>query len=207
MSRSNRAKLNVVLLLLVMLGFGYIALWPLYPAIALYWQGEIKAQTIPAEEISFGLVENRFALAEPEALYQNDTLVIPKIGVEAIIFSGDDARVLRDGVWHRPGSGNPIMGGNFVLAGHRFLYTSGRNTLYFLDRLEKGDLIVVFWKKKRYLYEVEGKLEVLADGVEIEQPTTQSLLTIYTCTPLYTNLRRLVVRARPVDGGVYELKN
>ena len=37
------------------------------------------------------------------------------------------------------------------------------------------------------------------DQIEIENNTNESILTLYTCFPLWTSVKRLVVRAKLID--------
>lgn len=128
----------------------------------------------------------------------DNTLIIPDIDVHAAILEGASAQVLMKGIWHRPGTGTPDTGGNTVLVGHRFLYTSGSNTFYHLDKLKVNDPITVYWKGQRYTYIIDSSTITSADSFEIEQSTTQPVLTLYTCTPLFSVDKRLVVRAHRV---------
>ena len=71
--------------------------------------------------------------------------------------------------------------------------------MYHLDKLKVGNTIEVFWAGQRYAYVVDAILITPPTAVEIEQPTSQPTLTIYTCTPLFTVDKRLVVRAHLAD--------
>jgi LPXTG-site transpeptidase (sortase) family protein len=62
-----------------------------------------------------------------------------------------------------------------------------------------GQKLALFWEGKEYLYEVTETKVVEATAVEIEAPTKDKQLTIYTCTPIWTAKQRLVVIALPVD--------
>lgn len=126
---------------------------------------------------------------------KENMLIIPDIDVRASILEGSSSETLMSGIWHRPGTGTPDTGGNTVLVGHRFLYTSGPNTFYHLDKLRINDLIIVYWKGQRYTYIVDSSMVTSADAFEVEQSTAQPVLTLYTCTPLFTVDKRLVVRA------------
>lgn len=130
---------------------------------------------------------------------KDNILAIPDIGVFAPIVEGSSSEALERGIWHRPKTGTPLTGGNTVLVGHRFLYTSGSNTLYHLDKLKVGNTVEVFWAGQRYAYIIDAVLVTLPTAVEIEQPTSQPALTIYTCTPLFAVDKRLVVRAHLVE--------
>jgi LPXTG-site transpeptidase (sortase) family protein len=127
---------------------------------------------------------------------EDNALVIKKIGVDGIVHEGKNASTLTKGVWHRPGTGTPEDGGNTVLVAHRFLYTSGSNTFYNLDKMAEGDRVTLYWGGKKYRYEVQSVGVVAATDLYIEAPTREPTLTLYTCTPLFTARYRLVVTAR-----------
>lgn len=127
-----------------------------------------------------------------------NTLIIPDIDVKTTILEGQSAQVLMNGIWHRPGTGTPDTGGNTVLVGHRFLYTSGPHTFYHLDKLKVNDPITIYWKGKRYSYIIDSSTITSDDSFEIEQSTAQPVLTLYTCTPLFSVDKRLVVRAHQI---------
>lgn len=126
-------------------------------------------------------------------------LVIPKIGVDVAIVEGANQDVaLNQGIWHIPGTSSPDRGSNTVLSGHRFRFLSGPRTLYLLDRMEKGDPIIVYWQGKEYDYVITGTRIVKPNQVEILDPSTKSRLTIFTCSPLFTTKERLVLIAKPI---------
>jgi sortase A len=144
---------------------------------------------------------NQDALQEQtEVVPEENTIVIPKIGVDGRVHEGKSLATLNKGVWRRPRSSTPDKGGNTVFVAHRFLYTSGPNTFYHLDKLTQGDRFVIFWEKKRYVYEVTETRIVLPEELDIEAPTREPVLTLYTCTPLFTADKRLVVRAKVIEG-------
>ncbi len=129
---------------------------------------------------------------------KENRIVIPKILVDSEIFEGEDKATLDKGMWRRPNTSTPDKGGNTVIVAHRFLYTNGPNTFYHLDKMQTGDLISVYWEQKEYVYKVEDVFEVLPNKVEIEASSNESMLTLYTCTPIFTAEKRLVVRAKLV---------
>jgi LPXTG-site transpeptidase (sortase) family protein len=128
-----------------------------------------------------------------------NTLVIPKINVNIGIVEGETLLALKDGAWRHPTSGKPGEGGNTVISGHRFRFLPPNNrTFYFLDKLEKGDDIIVYWEGVERLYQVEDIYEVLPNHTSILYKGDEEKLTIYTCTPLFTQSRRLIVEALPL---------
>jgi len=84
------------------------------------------------------------------------------------------------------------------MVGHRFQYTTGPNTFYLLDKLSIGDEISVYWNKIKYRYSVSHISIVEPTQLEIEAATDYPILTLYTCTPLWTAKNRLVVVATPI---------
>ena len=130
-------------------------------------------------------------------------LIIPSIGVDMkIVFVENEAQALRKGAWHFPGSGtpnNPDDYKNIVLSAHRYLYTSGPNTFFNLDKVEKDDLIIIKWDKKEYQYKVDRVYIVKPTEVSILKDTGIEKLTLFTCHPAFTTKQRLVVDAYPLE--------
>jgi LPXTG-site transpeptidase (sortase) family protein len=122
-------------------------------------------------------------------------LVIPKIYVNAAINEGLDDSTLDRGLWRRPTTSKPDLGSNTVITAHRYMFTSGANTFYHLDKLKTDDEILVYWQGQEYVYKVYEIIEVLPEEVEVESNTKDSIITLYTCTPLWTTEKRLVVKA------------
>lgn len=129
----------------------------------------------------------------------DNRLVIPKIGVDVAIVEGKDQEAaLNKGIWHIPNTSTPDRGGNTVLSGHRFRYLSGPKTLYLLDKLKKGDPIIIYWKGKEYDYAVVMAKIVKPNQVGILDNTKRPQLTIFTCSPLFSTKERLVLIAKPI---------
>ena len=130
-------------------------------------------------------------------------LVIPDIGVEmpAIVtgkeYKEEDAYSAMDrGAWLYTQTSTPDAGGNTVLTGHRFKYMPPHsNTLYSLDKIQKGDDILVYWKGREYIYRVNNSKVIEPTDLSVLEPTDTPTLTIITCTPLFSTAQRLVVTA------------
>jgi len=109
---------------------------------------------------------------------------------------------LRDGVVHYPGTAFPGEKGNVVITGHSsyFVWDPGRfkDVFALLQNVEIGDRIYVFYNQKKYVYEVYDIKVVLPTQVDILTQAGEDRLTLITCTPVGTNLKRLVVLGRPV---------
>jgi sortase A len=162
--------------------------------------GYVYQSSFAREMIKKGLIHT--TSNDLKAIPTANTLVIPKINVDAPILDGADAQTLNRGFWRRPKTSTPDKGGNTVITGHRFLYTSGPNTFYDLNKVIKGDDIIVYWGGKEYSYRVDEVKVVEPEDIEIEEFTNYTVLTLYTCTPIWTSKQRLVVRALPVDPSI-----
>jgi LPXTG-site transpeptidase (sortase) family protein len=143
-------------------------------------------------EIVFALNKNQEL---PEIVIDQNYLRIEKILVNGQIFNGESKEELNKGFWKLPNSSTPDKGGNTVIVAHRFLYTSGPNTFYHLDKLKINDEIEINWNQRLYKYKVREIREVNPTNIKIEENTDRSILTLYTCTPLWTAEKRLVVIA------------
>ena len=121
-------------------------------------------------------------------------LIIPSIGVNAKVFIGKDPSLLNKGVWHRPNSNVPKDGGNVVLTAHRFYYTGfAPNTFYALNYVQKGDKILLHWEGESFAYTVKEIKVVEPTEISVEENFHDDRITLYTCTPLWTSDKRLVV--------------
>lgn len=127
-----------------------------------------------------------------------NTLIIPSINVNGEIHEGEDEQTMNKGLWRIPHSSTPDKSSNTVIVAHRFMWTSGAKTFYHLDKVNPGEEITLIWNKKKYIYKVHETKIVAPQETYIESPTKQPQLTLYTCHPLWTSDKRLVVIAKPV---------
>lgn len=191
-------KINFILVGIVIILGGYILITPFIPQFQLWYKvladdtnGYIYKSKLAKEQVNAGLISADNLKAIPE----ENRLVIPSIQVNSeIIEGGEDSLDL--GTWHRPGTSTPDKGGNSVFVAHRFLFIDGPNTFYHLDKVKIGEKFIVFWEGKEYNYEVFEIEVVNSDEVKIEENTIEPIVTLYTCTPLWTSEQRLVVRGR-----------
>lgn len=128
-----------------------------------------------------------------------NVLLIPKIGIDGLVHESSNPEILNYGIWRRPKTSTPDKGGNTVFVAHRYLYTTGINTFYHLPKMEINDQFVVFWQGKQYIYEVFEVKTVLPTKTEIEDNTDEAIVTLYTCTPLWTSEYRLVVKGKLIN--------
>lgn len=183
--------LNLLFLLSVFF-FGFTVLWPLLPEVDF---AAFKARSFVRSRVFSESSRNTSQQTNTSENY----LYIPIINVNSAIVEGLTEEALNKGVWHRPKTSTPDIPGNTVLTGHRFLYTGfANNTFYNLDKLRVGDEVYINWNRTEYRYLVTEKKIVEPTAIEIEKDFGDRRLTLYTCHPLWTADKRLVVIAKPV---------
>jgi sortase A len=126
-------------------------------------------------------------MAEAKNRITENRLYIPKIDINLPYATGDETDMENGAWWRSPSSGNPKDGGNFVLSAHRFVMgwspgeTVKRSPFYNIDKLDISDTIAIDYSGKRYSYIVDKKYSVPPTASEIEAPTEDSRLTLYSC--------------------------
>ncbi|NCS32017.1 sortase [bacterium] len=188
-------KINDILAVVVIALGLYLVITPLYPEISYYIyslsNNPTNEESIPQRVETINNINT--------VIYDiPNTLVIPKIGVDSEIFESENPAILNQGLWRRPHTSTPPQGSNTVIVAHRFQYTSGPQTFYNLDKLAIGDTIIAYWDKQKIEYSVTDIRIVNPNEVSIETQTKDTILTLYTCTPLWTAQKRLVVTAKPI---------
>lgn len=129
------------------------------------------------------------------------TLSIPELGIKdaRVEIAGED---LSKNLIHYQGTALPGRAGNAVVFGHSVLpqFFNPKNYLSIfstLPTLEEGDKVEVNFDGITYRYQIFEMFEVSpAELSVLEQRYDNSYLTLITCVPPGTYLRRLVVRAK-----------
>lgn len=184
-------RINILLSVIGFVLGCYVIAMPLLP--------EAEFMVAKAQDNEVQAAENsapaKKTLGTRSDIPKENVLVIPKIFVDAEINEGDK-EALKKGLWRRPHTSTPDLGGNTVIAAHRFMYIDGTNTFYNLDKLKVGDNFIIYWQGKEYDYEIFSIEEVLPTAIEIEHNTPEPIVTLFTCTPLWTSEKRLVVKGK-----------
>lgn len=136
-------------------------------------------------------------------------IVIPKIGANAKVVANVDPYnqrayewALTKGVAQAKGTAFPGEDGNIFIFAHsagNFYEANRFNAIfYLLTKLEKGDLIYLFYKEGEYKYSVTDKKLVDASSVSyLSKKGEGQILTLMTCWPPGTTLKRLIILAKP----------
>ncbi len=195
----NYHRANNLILAAIILINGYIISAPLLPGIWYWWQTRTDTHV---QQLTRKIAEAPKATKSTTAAPLPNELIIPKMLVDTPLVEGpmkNSFNLLNKGAWHLPISSSPDKGGNMVIAGHRFSYTGPRGIFYYLNKLVPGDAIGVRWDGVMYNYTVQSTRTVGPTEVSVQQPTQDTRLTLYTCTPLWNPVNRLVVVAIPKE--------
>lgn len=137
-------------------------------------------------------------------------ITIDRIGAASPIIKDVDPfnslvyqRALRDGIAHARGTNVPGRGGNIFLFAHSSadLLTAERynSVFYLMHHLEQGDVIKVWYQGVEHDYAVsEKKLVASSDTQYLTEKSAGEQLTLMTCWPPGTSLKRLIVIAKPL---------
>lgn len=133
------------------------------------------------------------------------TLSIPRIGILDAEVSTVDSDLSQHLVqyWGTP---VPPATGNTVLFGHStlpHLFNRSDYTTIFANAhdLVENDLITVTVKNRIYTYKIYSIfITTPADLSVLDQNTDEKIITIVTCTPPGTTWKRLIIKARMING-------
>ena len=171
------------------------------------------AKQIPPPTDTKGKLAELIAGANIQPLVPQDpqfSILIPKIGANSRVISNvnpanesEYLAALQKGVAQAKGTAFPGEGGHIYLFAHSTDYVWNVNTynavFYLLYKLDINDEIDLFYKGQRYTYRVVDKTIVDPSQVEyLTRKTDYELLTLQTCWPPGTSLKRLLVFARRV---------
>jgi LPXTG-site transpeptidase (sortase) family protein len=215
-ARLFQAGIVLVGLGLALLGFAF------YPVLREEFRYRFLRGEMSDRQVALGsrdVAEDRGgqSQAEEDAVRPADEdfgIVVPKISANAKVVSDVDAqdareyqRALTQGVAHAKGTAYPGEEGNSFLFAHSgtdFYEASRFNAVfYLLNKLERGDDIYLFYQGRRYRYRVSDIKTASPDEVRYLDPDLrpgERKVTLMTCWPAGTALKRLIVVADQVEG-------
>lgn len=168
----------------------------------------ISSSTISTQaEVDYSQPNNWFPASPPlpprPSKITHYNLSIPQLGIKEAVaqIGGED---LLKSLIHYPGTALPGQYGNAVVFGHsvlpQFFNPQNYKTIFStLPNLKGGDEILIDFDGVTYRYLVTQIVETFPEDVTVlEQHYDAEYLTLVTCVPPGTYLKRLVVRARLV---------
>lgn len=200
----------VIILVLVFIVVCFVLNYSAYiQKIKFWYRDEFTQSEKPLSDIILG----------PGGINRDKDLYFPNIDDNSIFIERIDIRApiifrvenmekavsdnLKNGVIHIAGTSLPGENGNVFITGHSSNYpwvSSKYNAVFaLLDKEVVGDLILVKFQNINYVYQIEEKIIVGATETSVmdayaDYPT----LTLMTCTPVGTNLNRLIIRAKQI---------
>lgn len=207
--------------------YGAFCLAPVVGAEAKYSVKQIAAKPLPTLKPSPSpsplpdTVEANFAQAEAIANVQKEaqdlgldshfSVVVPKIDAKAEVIANvnpgsydEYMSALKNGVAHSMGTNFPGEGKLIYLFSHstnaEWWASRYGAEFYLLNKLTKDDEVVIFFADKKYIYRV-SEIKVVApdDTSWLTDKGEGETLILQTCTPAGTNLKRLLVIAKPLE--------
>ncbi|HEY4694996.1 MAG TPA: sortase [Candidatus Nanoarchaeia archaeon] len=203
--------------------FALVSFWPFVSAELKYWWDNFRGQQYVlvgegAPETKRSGFGDILAVPPPIQVVPSSTdfgVVIEKIDVNSPVVAGVDSgnyneyiAALSRGVAHAkgtalPGSRDQANNNVFLFAHSAINPLQARrynSVFYLLRKLEVGDRVVTFYKGRRYDYIVYDKRVVQATDVRyLTDVSKEPILTLQTCDPPGSSLRRLIITAKLVE--------
>ena len=144
----------------------------------------------------------------PQVSLGNNQLYIPRIDVRAPILwntPGDKAmEKLREGVVHiKPTALPGQQKGNVFITGHSSFYYwdpgKYKHVFALLPQLKKGQYIYIQASGQLFKYRIYQIITVKPEATWVMKSTDRSIVSLMTCVPIGTSLRRFVVQAEQIE--------
>jgi sortase A len=126
-------------------------------------------------------------------------IVIPRIGLKAVVVEGTTSADLEKGPGHYPATALPGLGNTSAIAGHR---TTWGAWFRHLDELHKGDVISLRLTYGVVTYRVTGERVVSPHDLSVLRDRGYHRLVLSTCDPPYSAAHRRIVFARETSANI-----
>lgn len=170
--------------------------------IAGYFSISAMAPSIPA--FATGSVDVARLLKTAQTAGSN-RLYIPRLNVTLPIMTGDTEAALAKGAWQRtPRSGNPKVGGHFVLSAYKYTFaatpaqTRDLSPFYHLSDLQTGDQLYVDYGGTRYVYQVTDVSHTSEPAEKLEQRINIDRMSLYAVDKSGDRADDVLVNAEPL---------
>ena len=120
-------------------------------------------------------------------------ITLPTLDRSYLVVEGTDTGDLRRGPGHYEDTPVPGQRGTVAIAGHRTTYGAPFRTI---DKLRRGDPIVVDMTYGRFVYRVEKTRIVEPTELSVKRKVGYDRLILSACHPLYSAAQRVIVFAR-----------
>jgi sortase A len=175
--------------------------------LTLAWQEPISAFTASREQAT---LERKLEDPPPRVIrkepLQGDAIgkiEFPTLDESFFVVEGTDTDTLRKGPGHYPETPLPGERGTVAIAGHR---TTHGAPFHDVDKLERGDEVVVSMPYGKFVYRVQKTEIVDPTDVWVTDPVGYKRLVLSACHPLYSAAQRIIVFARQVKKLPAELR-
>jgi sortase A len=214
LKKSSRIKVIGTLLILLSATVAVLVYGPLYWKRYQYDKNNpvpISVSSKKTDRIVLQPVGESVAAKETQPVSPQFGLVIPKINVNVPVVKNVDGTIpkeyfekLKNGVGHYKGTPLPDKNGNTVIFGHSSSVPGVKSTQYsetflLLDKLSPGDKIELYYGGAKQTYAVREVKEIRAEDLSPLDNSDDKRLTLFTCWPPGTSLKRLVAVALLVN--------
>ena len=203
----STVKIAGILLLLTGVVFLFITYIPVISAYSKYLF--FKQEKQPEIQLADKELVNTNISGNTDIVFVDKTfgIYIPKIQTNASVIPDVDTtnkseylKALEKGIAHAKGTSYPNQHGNVFLFAHSAVdfYNQRNYSVYFylLGELRPGDKIYISYNDKMYEYSVlETKIVSKTDTQYMGEYLNQDTLTLMSCWPSGTNLKRIIVTA------------
>ena len=158
---------------------------------------DVEAAAASPEELRRAL--ERAATGWRTASQRGDAVArirIPRLGLSAVVVNGTDTDTLKRGPGRYLGSAMPGEGELVYIAGHRTTYGAPFSRI---DRLRKGDRVLVELPYGTFSYEITGHRIVAANELSVLRSKGYEQLVLQACHPRFFASQRYLAYAKPVS--------
>lgn len=169
---------------------------------------DASSESVDSSEVTQSTGSNNQTVSSDEVIADPVRLVIGKVGINAAIVNptsrnvGDLDQALQSGVVRYPGTGRLGENSTMFLFGHSsflpVVYNKAYQSLNYLYKLEKGDLINVESRRSVYLYRVVSVVKENAADAKVDLSRRDRHLVIATCDSFGKKSDRYIVDAEYV---------
>ncbi len=201
----------LIYLVLIVIGYTGINYQAIAANFGYWWKTDYSSQTssgaptvLPTDPSAPTVISQKRSVLD----MSDNSVAIPVIDVKApITFKVNNtakevAAGLENGTIQINGTALPGQIGNMYITGHssNYIWAKGDYNSVFalLDKLVVGDMVYVKYNSIVYEYKVTDQKIVSPKDVSVLKSSGQSVLTLVTCWPVGTSLKRVVVTANQV---------